>query len=171
MPRNDAGRGKVLPLLCASGPQLYGRGGRPSLAFPRGFHLANQRYSSNPRDLAVACAKGQGSESRSRKWAGPRPPRPSRPGKEGRDLSVPEIRLARLYSPELGVERQPRCECRQGTQELGRRRSVARKGTKSSSARPPTSGSYCSSSHRLYRTLVLPGGRKGAAPTRWAFVY
>lgn len=104
MPRNDAGRGKVLPLLCASGPQLYVQGGKPSLAFPRGFHLANQRYSSNPRNLAVECAEGQGSESRSRKWAGPRPPRLIRPGQQGRDLA---LRLNwRLYSSELGVERQ-----------------------------------------------------------------
>lgn len=41
---------------------------------------------------------------------------------------------------------------------------MALKGTKSSSVRPPTSGSYCSSSLGLYRTLVLPGKRRELRP-------
>lgn len=40
------------------------------LGFHKGFHLANQKRSTNPRDLVVECEKGQGSESGSRKWAG-----------------------------------------------------------------------------------------------------
>lgn len=58
------------------------------LGFHKGFHLANQRRSSNPRDLVVECAKVQSSESRYRKWAGPRPPCLIRPGEEGRALAL-----------------------------------------------------------------------------------
>lgn len=151
--RSDAGRGKVRPQLC-------GQGGRPSLAFLRGFHLANCISSSNPRDLAGWCAERKGSENCSGKWAGPRPPQPQ--GRKG-ERSDPEIRLARLHSLGLGMGRQPRCIIRQGPRWRG---SVARKGTKSSPARPPTSGSYCSSSLGLYRTLVPPERRVGGSCAR-----
>ena len=83
MLRSDAGRGKVPRSLCTCGPQLYGQGGRPSLALLRRFHLANCTCASNPRDLAVWCAEGKGSENCSGKWAGPRAP--TRSGEEGRE--------------------------------------------------------------------------------------
>lgn len=84
MLRSDAGRGKkVLRSLRTYGLQLSGQGGRPSLAFLRGFHLANCMFlQSQGFSGVVRGREGLGELL----WEMGRSSAPTKSGEEGREI-------------------------------------------------------------------------------------